>query len=292
MTPARETPPRSRHRAQRGAAAQGVPRSEAVPSSWSAGSPSSREQEALFDFVLALGDDSLVLGQRLSEWCGNAPFLEEDLALANVALDTIGRADLFYRYAAEIEGGIRSADQLAFLRDSREYRNLLICELPVGDFACTIARQVMVDTFSLPYLERLRRSADLRIAAIAAKAVKESRYHLERSREWVLRLGGGTDESHGRMQRAFDALWGYSPEMFEMTGAEEALLASGISVDRPALKADWENQVTGLLAEATLKAPQADWTISGGRDGVHTEHHGYLLAEMQFMQRAYPGLDW
>ena len=149
----------------------------------------SRAEEALFGFVLALGDDSMVLGQRLCEWSGRAPFLEEDLALANVALDYIGRADLFYRYAAELEGGDRSADQIAFLRDSREYRNLLICELPVGDFACTIARQAMVDTFSLPYLKRLAGSTDLRIAAIAAKAVKESRYHLKRSREWVTAPG-------------------------------------------------------------------------------------------------------
>ena len=247
---------------------------------------------ALFNFVLALADDSLVLGQRLTEWSGNAPFLEEDLALANVALDYIGRADLFYRYAAELDGGNRSADELAFLRDSREYRNLLICELPVGDFAYTIARQAMVDSFNLPYLERLGRSTDLRIAGIAAKAVKESRYHLQRSRKWVLRLGDGTEESHGRIQRAFDSLWGYCPEMFRMTCEEQALLASGISVDRSALEADWESRMTELLAEATLSRPVADWSTSGGREGVHTEHHGYLLAEMQFMQRAYPGLDW
>lgn len=252
----------------------------------------SRAEEALFRFVLSLGDDSMILGQRLCEWSGKAPFLEEDLALANVALDYIGRADLFYRYAAELEGGDRSADQIAFLRDSREYLNLLICELPVGDFACTIARQAMVDTFNLPYLERLAGSTDLRIAAIAAKAVKESRYHLKRSRDWVLRLGDGTEESHGRIQRALDALWGYHPEMFAMTGGEEALLASGISVDRPTLKPDWEAQMAELLGEATLRLPAEEWSIGGGREGVHTEHHGYLLAEMQFMQRAYPGLHW
>ena len=247
---------------------------------------------SLFDFVLGVGDDSLVFGQRLSEWCGNAPFLEEDLALANVALDYIGRADLFYRYAAELEGGRRSADEIAFLRGSREYRNLLICELPVGDFAHTMARQVMVDAFNQPYLQRLARSTDLRIAAIAAKAVKESRYHLERSREWVLRLGDGTEESQGKIQRAFNALWGYYPEMFLMTEEENALLGSGVSVDRSALKADWEAQMANLLVEATLRVPEGDWSISGGREGVHTEYHGNLLAEMQSMQRTYPGLDW
>ena len=234
----------------------------------------------------------MVLGQRLSEWCGNAPLLEEDLAIANVALDYIGRADLFYRYAAELEGGQRSADEIAFLRDSREYRNLLICELPVGDFACTMARQVLFDSFTRPYLERLAKSSDLRIAAIASKAVKESRYHLARSREWVLRLGDGSDESHAKIQQAFDALWGYTAEMFRMSDDEKALLASGITVDRSALRGDWEAEIGGLLTEATLTLPAGEWTISGGRDGVHTEFHGRLLAEMQFMQRAYPGLDW
>lgn len=242
--------------------------------------------------MLALADDSLILGQRLSEWCGRAPFLEEDIAIANVALDYIGRADSFYRYAAELEGGKRSADQIAFLRDSREYRNLLIFELPAGDFAFTVARQALVDTFNLPYLEQLARSADARIAGIAAKGAKESRYHLQRSCEWVLRLGGGTRASRGKIQRAFDALWGYCPEMFAMSHDEQLLLASGVSANRPAMKADWKASMAELLGQATLRVPEEEWSIAGGRDGVHTEHHGYLLAEMQFMQRAYPGLDW
>ena len=267
---------------------ESIPGNEGVPPSTRAGRPRSK----LFRFVLGLGDDAMVLGQRLSEWCGNAPLLEEDLAIANVALDYIGRADLFYRYAAELEGGQRSADEIAFLRDSREYRNLLICELPVGDFACTMARQVLFDSFTRPYLERLAKSSDLRIAAIASKAVKESRYHLARSREWVLRLGDGSDESHAKIQQAFDALWGYTAEMFRMSDDEKALLASGITVDRSALRGDWEAEISGLLTEATLAPPAGEWTISGGREGVHTEFHGRLLAEMQFMQRAYPGLDW
>lgn len=249
-------------------------------------------EEALTEFALALGDDSLVLGQRLSEWCGNAPFLEEDIAIANVALDYLGRAEKFYRYVSELEGGRRSVDDIAFLRDSRAYRNLLIFELPIGDFARTMARQLMVDAFHLPYLKRLSRSTDERIAAIAAEAVKESRYHVKRSREWVLRLGGGTGESRGRVQRAFDALWGYGPEMFAMDRHEAALLEGGVSVDRSGMKATWQDSMEDLLAEAGLKVPEQEWSIAGGRDGVHTEHHGYLLAEMQYMQRAYPGLQW
>lgn len=249
-------------------------------------------KETIAEFVLGIGDDSLVLGQRLSEWCGKAPFLEEDIAIANVALDYLGRAEKFYCYVSELEGGRRSVDEIAFLRDSRAYRNLLIFELPVGDFARTMARQLMVDAFHLPYLKRLSRSTDERIAGIAAEAVKESRYHLKRSREWVLRLGGGTGESRGRIQRAFDALWGYGPEMFEMDRHEKALLDSGVSVDRTAMRAQWQSSMTNVLAEAGLKVPEQEWSIAGGRDGVHTEHHGYLLAEMQYMQRAYPALQW
>ena len=248
--------------------------------------------QPLADFALALGDDSLLLGQRLSEWYGKAPFLEEDIAIANVALDYLGRAEKFYGYVSELEEGRRSIDEIAFLRDSRAYRNLLIFELPVGDFARTMARQLMVDAFQLPYFKRLSRSTDARIAAIAAEAAKEGRYHLKRSREWVLRLGDGTRESHARMQSAFDALWGYHPEMFAMTGGETALLESGVPVDRSPMKADWEAAMQELLIEATLDVPGDDWAISGGRDGMHTEHHGYLLAEMQSMQRAYPSLQW
>ncbi len=266
------------------------PGRDGVPPSRGAGRLPS--QAALAEFVLALGDDSLVLGQRLSEWCGRAPFLEEDIAIANVALDYLGRAEKFYRYVSELGGGRRSVDEIAFLRDSRAYRNLLIFELPVGDFARTMARQLMVDAFHLPYFRRLSRSTNARIAAIAAKAVKESRYHLKRSRDWVLRLGDGTEESHAKIQSAFDALWGYCPEMFAMAGDEMALLDSGVAVDRSAMKTDWESEMKDVLSEATLTTPGNEWAISGGRDGVHTEHHGYLLAEMQFMQRAYPGLDW
>ncbi len=246
----------------------------------------------LFDYTLGLADDALILGQRLSEWCSHAPFLEEDLALANVALDFIGRARMLYGYAAALEGAGRDEDALAYLRDCRDYRNLLIMELPRGDFAFSTARQFLVDAFNVPFLEALCHSADAELAAIAGKAIKESRYHYRRSREWVLRLGDGTEESHRRVQRAFDEIWGYTHELFRPVPAEHALVAVGIAPDRAALRARWESLVVPVLEEATLRRPADAWSVDGGREGTHTEHLGHLLAELQFMQRAYPGLQW
>jgi ring-1,2-phenylacetyl-CoA epoxidase subunit PaaC len=250
------------------------------------------DTQDLLEYVTALGDDALVLGQRLSEWCSRGPFLEEDLALANVALDFIGRARMFFSYAAELEGKGRDEDQIAYLRDCRDYRNLLICELPRGDFAFTTARQFMLDAFYLVFLERLQASGDATLAAIAGKAIKESRYHFRRSRDWVLRLGDGTEESHARIRRAFDELWGYGAELFGMTAAETRLAAAGVAVDRSALREPWEALVRPVLAEATLDVPTVSWKVGGGRDGVHTEHLGHLLSELQFLQRTYPGLAW
>ncbi len=244
------------------------------------------------NYAISLGDDSLTLGHRLSEWSSNAPFLEEDLALSNVALDFIGRAMMFYSYAGEVENAGRSEDDIAYLRDCREYRNLLICELPIGDFADTMARQLLVDVYDVGFYTELMKSADETLAAIAAKAIKESRYHLRRSEEWVKRLGDGTRESHDRIQRAFNKVWGYTHELFEVDESEQSLIDAGIAADRPALKADWERYVHSVLNEATLETPDGQWSIRGGREGMHTEHLGYLLAELQFMQRAYPGLEW
>lgn len=252
----------------------------------------SKQKTALIDYCIALGDDSVTLGHRLSEWCRNGPFLEEDLALTNVALDFIGRARMFYSYAAELEGKGRSEDDLAYLRDCRDYRNFLIHELPNGDFAFTMARQLIIDVFDLGFFAELAESSDPTLAAIAAKAIKESRYHLRRSEDWVKRLGDGTEESHQRIQRAFNELWSYVPELFEMSADEHQLASAGLAVDRCSLKAYWQPAMTAVMKAATLEVPVDDLAIGGGRDGMHTEHLGFLLAEMQFLQRAYPGQQW
>ena len=249
-------------------------------------------KEAIKQYAIRLGDDALVLGHRLSEWCSNAPFLEEDLALTNVSLDFIGRARMFYGYAAEIDGGEFTENSYAYQRDCREFSNLLIHELPRGDFAFSMARQYLIDEFSLPFMERLQDSADETLAAIAAKAVKESRYHLRRSRDWMLRLGDGTEESHDRLQSALDDLWGYTPEMFDMDALEQELASAGIAVDSAALRADWQQAVTATFEEAGVQVPESSWQVRGGRQGMHTESLGHLLSELQFVQRAYPGLEW
>lgn len=246
----------------------------------------------LQNYCISLGDDSLILGHRLSEWCSNGPFLEEDLALTNVALDFMGRARMFYGYAAALDGEQRSEDDIAFLRDCRDYRNLLINELPNGDFAFTLARQLMIDVYDLAFFTRLAQSTDTTLAGIAGKAVKESRYHLRRSEDWIKRLGDGTEESHRRVQNAFDQLWAYWPEMFEVTDDEQQLVEAGIAVDRSSLRVDWESNMHAVLQEATLVVPTNELNIGGGRDGMHTEHLGFLLAEMQFLQRTYPGQQW
>ena len=246
----------------------------------------------LFVYSLALADDALILGQRLTEWVSNAPTIEEELALANVALDHIGRARMFYGHAAQLADDTRGEDDLAFGRDCREFTNLLINELPRGDFAFTMVRQFFVDAFNVPFLTALTQSREPTLAAIGAKAVKESTYHLRRSRDWMLRLGDGSAESHVRTQRAIDELWGYAPELFEPFAAEERLVQQGLAPDRGPLKTQWRNTVDATFAEATLVCPTAAWSVRGGRGGVHTEHLGHLLAQMQFMQRTYPGQQW
>ena len=212
-------------------------------------------KDAIKQYAIRLGDDAVVLGHRLSEWCSFGPFLEEDLALTNVALDFIGRARMFYTYAAELADDGATEDTYAYSRDNREFTNLLIHELKNGDFAFTMARQYFIDAHSLAYMEALQESSDETLAAIAAKAVKESRYHLRRSHDWMLRLGDGTEESHKRMQRAVDDLWGYLPEMFEMDALEQELADAGIGVDAAALSDDFQRSVRSTLAEATLEEP-------------------------------------
>jgi len=246
----------------------------------------------LVEYCTALGDDSLILGHRLSEWCRNGPFLEEDLALTNVALDFVGRARLFYGHAAELEGNDRSEDDIAYLRDCRQYKNFLINELPNGDFAFTMARQLIVDVFDVAFFTALTQSVEPTLAAIANKAIKESNYHLRRSKDWILRLGDGTDESHERVQNAFNQLWAYALEMFETPTHEQPLVNAGVAVDRGTLKSAWTSTIQSILTQATLNIPEAKLAIGGGREGIHSEHLGFLLAEMQFLQRAYPGLQW
>lgn len=249
--------------------------------------------EALFDYLLRLGDTSLVLGHRLSEWCGHGPALETDMALTNVALDLIGQARQFLTYAGEVEGRGRSEDDLAYLRDAHGYRNLLLVELPNEDFARTIARQFLFDAFNVELMAGLAAgSRDGRLAAIAAKAVKEVSYHARHSSEWMIRLGDGTETSHRKIQAALDDLWMYTGEMFAMDDVDDAMVAAGIGVDLVALKSRWDERVDEVLTEATVKRPEDGWMQTGGKAGRHTEHLGYLLAEMQFLQRAYPGAKW
>ena len=246
----------------------------------------------LFDYLLRLGDDSLILGQRLTEWCGHAPALEIDLSLANLGLDLIGQATLFLGLASEVEAKGRDGDKLAFHRDVLQFRNCLLVEQPNGDFARTIARQFLFSTFQLAQFEALTRSSDPRIAEIAAKAVKEVRYHAELAADWVVRLGDGTDESRSRMIDGLDWFWRFVEELFEMDAAETALAAQGVAIDKAALRADFDTKVQAVLTQATLPAPVYPRGIKGGRVGHHSEHLGHLLAQMQYLPRAYPDAVW
>ena len=247
---------------------------------------------AHYEYVRRLGDNALILGQRLAEWCGHSPFLEEDIAMANSALDLIGRARMLYGHAAALEGRGRDEDALAYGRDEREFGNFLICELPKGDYAFTLVRQYLLDVYHHQLFAALTRSSDETLAAIAAKAVKEAAYHVRRSGDWVLRLGDGTAESHARCQDALDELWAYTGELFAGDGVDEAMAQAGIGIAPATLAADWRAEVEALLTRATLALPRDDWQAGGGRAGLHTEHMGRLLAELQFVQRAYPGLAW
>lgn len=245
-----------------------------------------------FEFLLRLGDNALVLGQRLSEWVGKGPIVEEDIALTNVGLDLIGQARLWLSLAGEVEGRGRDEDALAFRRDANGFRNALLVEQPNGDYADTMARQFLFDQWHALALGELTRSADARVAAIAAKAAKEAAYHVERSGDWVIRLGDGTDVSHARMQRAIDDLWMYAGELFVPDAVDTAAHEAGVGPDAAALVAPWRAAVGAVLAEATLAVPADDWAQRGGRQGRHTEHLGHLLTEMQFLQRAYPDARW
>lgn len=246
-----------------------------------------------FEFLLRLGDNALVLSQRLCEWVGKGPALEEDMALANVGLDLIGQARMWLAYAGEVEGAGRGEDDLAFLRDAHDWRNVLLVERPNGSYADTLMRQYLFDSWHLLLLDSLTRSADERIAAIAEKARKEVQYHLRRSADLVVRLGDGTAESHRRLQDALDELWPYTGELFRTDSVDEVMQAQGIAASVSALRAPWLEQLHHTLGAATLRLPDPEaWMQKGGKQGRHTEAMGYLLAEMQFLPRAYPGARW
>ena len=249
-------------------------------------------RDALFEYLLRLGDDRLVLGHRLSEWCGHAPILEEDIALANIALDLVGQGAMLLKLAGEIEGQGRSEDALAYHRDAVEFRNALIVELPKGDFAFTIVRQFLVSVAAYFQLEALTSSTHPDLAGIAAKAVKETRYHVRHAGEWVIRLGDGTEESHRRAQQALDALWRYTGELFMGDAVDERLQRAGVAPDLAALEPKWRDQVGDVMARATLRAPADVYMQRGGRAGRHTEHLGHMLSEMQIVARSHPGAQW
>ena len=246
----------------------------------------------LVRYLLRLADDNVVIGQRLSEYISLAPELEEDLAVANIALDHIGVAHHLYTYAGEAEGAGRSEDDLAFLRTEREFTNALLVEQPHDGFGDLIARQFFFDAYQVELWSALSGSSDERLVGIGAKALKEARYHLRHTSGWVVRLGDGTEESHRRMQSGIDAMWRFTGELFETDELDRRVAADGIGADPSSLRPAWDTTVDAVLAEATLRSPDDPYQASGGRTGVHTEHLGHVLAEMQWIQRTYPGLEW
>jgi len=249
-------------------------------------------EKSLYTYCLRLADDSLILGHRLSELCSRGPVLEEDLALTNIALDHIGRAQAILKYAAEIEGKGHDEDHVAYRRDERDYQNHLLVEQPNGDFAHVIARQLYVSLYELLLYSELETSKDSTLAGIASKTVKEIKYHVKHATEWVIRLGDGTPESKTRMQKGIDDLWMFTGELFEMDSIDLSLAKENIAVDVTLLKINWEKQLHSILEEATLRLPETKYMQTGGHSGIHTENLGHILSEMQYLQRAYPDAKW
>ena len=250
---------------------------------------------SLSEYIIRLADDRLILGHRLSEWCGHGPILEEDIALGNVALDLLGQASAFLRLAGAVEGKGRDEDALAYFREAVDFRNCLLVEQPNGDFAFTIARQFLFDVHAVVTLDAMSRSASPELAALAAKSLKEAKYHVRHSGEWLIKLGDGTDESHRRVQRALDALWRFTPELFVADDVAARLAARGVGPDLPALRPRWESIVRDVVDRATLTLPHDavhSPHVRGGRTGMHSEHLGHLLAEMQIVARSHPGAKW
>jgi ring-1,2-phenylacetyl-CoA epoxidase subunit PaaC len=249
-------------------------------------------KENLYKYILGIADNSLILGQRLGELCGHGPSLETDIACTNMSLDLFGQVRNYYQYAAKVAGDNRTEDDIAMLRMEREYYNVLLVEQPNTNFAYTMARQFLFDVYHLLFLTELQKSKDLNLSAIAAKCIKEVSYHQRFSSDWIKRLGDGTDESHQKMQEAIDSLWTYTDELFHQTEADKLMIAEGVGVDVTKLKDTYYKAVSEVLEVATLKVPESKWFQKGGKQGIHTEHMGYLLSDLQYMQRAYPNMEW
>ena len=250
------------------------------------------KNQQLYNYILGIADNSLILGQRLGELCGHGPNLETDIALTNIALDLLGQTRSYYQYAAKICGDDTNEDQVAFLRVERDYKNVLLVEQPNTHFGFVIARQFLFDVFHYLLMGKLQDSDDEILSAIANKTIKEVSYHRRFSGDWVKRLGDGTQESHEKMQEGINALWRYTDELFQHTSDDEAMINKGVGVDLSGLKEGYYSIVSELLTEATLEVPESKYFSSGGKKGVHTEHMGYLLAELQYMQRTYPNMTW
>jgi ring-1,2-phenylacetyl-CoA epoxidase subunit PaaC len=244
------------------------------------------------NYILGIADNALILGQRLSELCGHGPSLETDIATTNIALDLLGQTRSYYQYAAELMGSDTTEDTLAFLRKEREYKNVLLVEQPNTDFGYVMARQYLFDVFHLLLLDQLQNSSDEVLAAIAKKSIKEVSYHKRFSGDWIKRLGDGTEESHSRMQEAFDNLWTFTNELFLMTADDTEMATFGVGVDVSKLKEAWMQEITALLNEATLNVPDLKYFLKGGKEGIHSEHMGFILTEMQYMQRTFPNMTW
>ncbi|HTA27030.1 MAG TPA: 1,2-phenylacetyl-CoA epoxidase subunit PaaC [Bacteroidia bacterium] len=250
------------------------------------------QQKALYEYLLWMGDTTLVLGHRISEWCGHGPILEEDIALTNIALDLLGQARFYLTYAGEVEGKGRSEDDLAYLRDVMDYKNSLLVEQPNGDFAYTMIRQLLFTALSYHLQEALLSSSDERIRGIAEKAIKEVTYHLRHVSDWVIRLGDGTEESHNKAQEALDEVWMLVDDLFVMLPGDKLLVEEKITPDLADIRKKWNDTIKGVLEEATLKVPSETYMMKGGREGKHSEHLGFILAELQFLPRAYPDAKW
>jgi ring-1,2-phenylacetyl-CoA epoxidase subunit PaaC len=249
-------------------------------------------KQVLIDYTLHLADDSLILGQRNAEWCGHGPVLEQDIAITNISLDLIGQSRNFYQYAATLIGKDATEDSLAYLRKEEEFKNCLLVEQPKGDWAQTILRQFFFSQYQYLLFQQLQNSKDEQLAAIAEKSLKEVTYHLRWSSEWVIRFGDGTNESHQRMIKAIDELWKYTDELFSATNYELQVASDGAGIDVSKLKEQWLAKVKEIFSEATLPIPGKTFVQGGGKEGRHTEHLGYILTELQYMQRTYPGCDW